>query len=468
MSDDARNTANARAAQFLGALHEHEISRAKGMLDAQPDLATHNILTAAAVGDVQTVSRFLAADPSLATRTNPPDTTEPIIYAVFSELKHALGVTESAQVATVRLLLDAGASPNASVPLPDVSERIPVLYFPCSTNAVAVARLLLERGANPTDGESVYHAAQHDHRECLELLLEFGADLSRGPAQFGNTPLHFLAAHRASNPISNTVVRGMQWLLEHGADPNVPSHGVHEGHPKSQAGETPLHRAAASGHGEAVMRMLVDHGAIVDTPRADGITAYALAVRAGNTSAAAYLAGAGADTTRLTPIDRLLGACATAHEAEAHAIVAQHPAIISQLPPDDRETLGIAVFEDRLDVLQLMLSLNWPLTQESEWGGTPLHWAAWNGRVSMVKLLLESGAPVNVRDTRYCSSPIAWAAHGSLHCERGNDIDYPAIVHLLLDAGATRAESFNQWGESPESVARSSVAEVLTSRGFAV
>ena len=165
MPDDARNTANARAAQFLEALHEQEISRAKGMLDAQPDLATQNILTAAAVGDVQTVSRFLAADPSLATRTNPPDTTEPIIYAVFSELKHALGVTESAQVATVRLLLDAGASPNASVPLPDVSERIPVLYFPCSTNAVAVARLLLERGANPTDGESVYHVAARSSRE---------------------------------------------------------------------------------------------------------------------------------------------------------------------------------------------------------------------------------------------------------------------------------------------------------------
>ena len=146
----------------------------------------------------------------------------------------------------------------------------------------------------------------------------------------------------------------------------------------------------------------------------------------------------------------------------------QNPGIIEQLLPADRETLGVAVFDDRIEVLQLMLSLGWPLTQESEWGGTPLHWAAWNGRVNMVKLLLESGAPVNVRDTRYGSSPIAWAAHGSRHCERGNDIDYAAIVHLLLDAGATREESFNHWGESPEGMARPSVADVLSSRGFAV
>ena len=90
----------------------------------------------------------------------------------------------------------------------------------------------------------------------------------------------------------------------------------------------------------------------------------------------------------------------------------QNPGIIEQLLPADRATLGVAVFDDRIEVLQLMLSLGWPLTQESEWGGTPLHWAAWNGRVNMVKLLLESGAPVNVRDTRYGSSPIAWAAHG--------------------------------------------------------
>ena len=453
-------------ARFLTAVRDNQIARAQTMLDAEPTLAHDSILIAAAVGDAAAVRTLLAADKSLATHTAPPDHTEPIIYAVYADLKRALGVTIDAQLDVVRALLDAGASSNASVPLPDVSDRIPALYFPCVANAVAIARLLLEHRANPTDGESVYHAAQHDHRECLKLLQEFGADLSRGPAQFGNTPLHFLAAHRATNPLSPKVVRGMQWLLEHGADPNVASYGNHEGQPQAQTGETPLQRAAASGHREPVMRMLVAHGADVNARRADGATAYTLAVRAGNTSAAAYLVSVGADSIALTPIDQLLGACTTVNEALARAIVAAHSGIIDTLLPTERDTLGLAVFDDRLDVVQLMVSLGWPLTQEGEWGGTPLHWAAWNGRVAMVKLLLAHGAPVNIRDTRYGSSPVGWVSHGSQLCDRGNDDDYPAIVHLLLDAGATRAESFNQWNESPESMARPSVVVALKERGF--
>ena len=86
----------------------------------------------------------------------------------------------------------------------------------------------------------------------------------------------------------------------------------------------------------------------------------------------------------------------------------------------------------------------------------------------MVKLLLEAGAPVNQRDSRYGSSPIAWCAHGSRFRDRANDEDYPAIAHLLLDEGATRAESYNQWDEAPEGMARPSVVAVLRERGFAV
>jgi hypothetical protein len=73
---------------------------------------------------------------------------------------------------------------------------------------------------------------------------------------------------------------------------------------------------------------------------------------------------------------------------------------------------------------------------------------------------------VNQRDSRYGSSPIAWCAHGSLYNGRANDEDYPAIAELLIDAGATRPESYNQWQESPESMARPSVVAVFKARGF--
>jgi ankyrin repeat protein len=113
-----------------------------------------------------------------------------------------------------------------------------------------------------------------------------------------------------------------------------------------------------------------------------------------------------------------------------------------------------------------MLSLGWPLTIESEWGGTPLHWAAWNGRTSLVLDLLARGAPLNQRDSRYGSSPIAWAAHGSRFSLRGDQTAYPAIVTALIAAGASHAAAINRWGEPPERLATDSVRTVLMSSGF--
>jgi ankyrin repeat protein len=209
----------------------------------------------------------------------------------------------------------------------------------------------------------------------------------------------------------------------------------------------------------------LEHGARVDLRREDGASAYQLAVRVGNTSGAAYLARAGADTT-LTATDRLLGACAAADADAARAVLDESPGLLDRLGPSERDALGLALTAGRYDAARLMIALGWPLTQEGEWGGTPLHWAAWNGHTEMVRLLIAAGAPVNQRDSRYGSSPIAWCAHGSMYCGHANDEDYPVIAGLLIDAGATRPESYNQWHESPESMARPSVVAVFKARGF--
>ncbi|QJR37283.1 ankyrin repeat domain-containing protein [Gemmatimonas groenlandica] len=453
------------ASAFFAALRDDQHERAKVLLDAHPAIAAFSAHTAAAVGNADALLAFLAADPGAATRPSQPDGIEPIIFAATGQLKTLLGVSASDRADVVRMLLDAGASPNAFVQLPhDPKARIAVLYFACVSNNVSAARVLLERGADPNDGESVFHAAEHDHRDCLELLQMHGAKLSDAHAEWGNTPLYFLAGYREPNARIATVTRGMQWLLEHGADPNVPSHmTTRDGTPG--IGEVPLHRLVVGRSGSAV-RLFIEQGAVIDTPRADGRTPYALAVRTGNADVADLLAHSGADVTRLDDVDRFLGACAAADEREAQSILATHPDLIARLVLADRRALHEAVDRNREASVHLMLRLGWPVIDEGEWGGTALHWAAWRGRPALVRMLLDHGAPVDVRDHEYGSSPIAWASHGSMHSQEGADADYVAIAGMLLDAGATRSESFNRWGESPESMASPGVADLLQRRGF--
>ena len=464
------------AARFLEALRDNDAARAKTVLDVHPELARDSIHTAAAVGNPQLVATFLATDPALATRASTQAGTEPLIYACHAGLQRLLGVGDADRVHTVRLLLDAGASANSAMTLDhDPKAVIPALYFACVSNNVAVARFLLERGANPNDGESVYHAAELNHRDCLDLLLTHGADLSGAHATWGNTPLYFLAGYKEDQPHGALSTLGMQWLLEHGANPNVPSFVTsgHDDAPSDAPGdapgdaEMPLHRIAAFGRSVAVARLLVEHGAVVDAPRGDGKTAYAMAMRTGNDGVATYLAECGADTESLTPVDGLLASCIRADEHAARAILADHPALLAALTAEDRQTLALAVEQDRESSVRLMVALGWRLDAEGEWGGTPLHWAAWRGRVNMTRVLLECGAPVNVRDSTYGSSPIAWASHGSTNARPGNDADYVAVTEILLGAGSTRAESYNRWGELPESMASEAVAKVLRLRGFA-
>ena len=458
----------ALTARFLLALRDNDAARARDMLDTHPELAGSNIHSAAAVGDPSLVEAFLVDDVRLAISGYPSDGPEPLLYACHAGLQTLLRASERDRVRTVQLLLDAGASANAFISIGlNSDDRLSALYFACVSNNVAVARLLLERGADPNDGESVYHAAELNHRDCLELLVQHGADISSAHAHWGNSPLYFLAGYKESDHRSATATAGMQWLLEHGANPNVRSYAGAREDGAPGVAETPLHRVATFGLNVAAARMLIEHGALVDMPRGDGRTAYVLAVRNGNLPVATYLADCGAQTESLTPVDRFLAACLDANAHLARALLDTYPNLMSQLTAEDRQAMTLAVERESETSVRLMFALGWKPSDESEWGGTPLHWAAWHGRVSMTRMLLDCGAPVNVRDSTYGSSPLAWASHGSTNSRPGSDADYIAITEMLLAAGSTRAESYNKWGESPESMASVAVAEVLKARGFA-
>ncbi|TMQ70111.1 MAG: hypothetical protein E6K80_09555 [Candidatus Eisenbacteria bacterium] len=447
------------AERFLQSIRDRNGVEARRLLAQDPGLAHADPIVACCVGEVAVVAKALERDFRLATAPHEASRWPPLLHVSASSFHAGEPERARAIVRCAELLLEAGADPDAhTLSDPDDPEsRLPALYFACVGDHPGLVELLLAHGADPNDGESVYHAAELDRRDCLELLRAHGADLSRCHPRWNNTPLYFLAGYRELNPGMPAALEGMRWLLEHGADPDVPSY---------QTQETPLHMVARNGGPPAMAALLLEHGAAPEARRADGRTPYALALRSGNAPVLGLLEARGAASRDVAATDRLLAACMLGDAAAARAELTAHPDLLEQLSAEERALPAQAAHEGRIATVRLMARLGFDLGAEAAGGGTPLHHAAWAGNPEMVRLLLELGAPVNVRDRQYGSSPLGWGAHGSRHC-RAADRDYAAVMEALLDAGADRETSINRWGEPPESFATPRVAAVLKVRGFA-
>jgi ankyrin repeat protein len=68
--------------------------------------------------------------------------------------------------------------------------------------------------------------------------------------------------------------------------------------------------------------------------------------------------------------------------------------------------------------------------------GTTLHWAAFHGNAEMTREVLRHKPPLEQRDRDFRATPLGWAIHGSEHGWYAKTGDYPAVVELLLTAGA--------------------------------
>jgi ankyrin repeat protein len=447
-----------QVARFLRALGENDGDTMRHVLERFPEVARTSLHAACAACDRPAAEAWLARDPALVSAAVQRDSAwTPLVCLAQSPLFAIDEAHAAASVAIGERLLALGADANTSTPQPDdPAIRLSVLYRASERGNAGLVRLLLEHGANPNDGESTYHAAERNHRAVLELLLAHGAEISAAHPHWRNTVLYYLAGYREEQPMAASATEGMRWLLEHGADPNVPSYASQE---------TPLHRVAALGRATPLAHLLLEHGADPSRPRADGRTPYDLAARAGHTAIAELLRARGA-AGELRPVDAFLGACALGDEARARLVLDANPGLLETLAATEPDVLVHAAGHGRTEAVRALAAFGLGVANESRDGGTPLHWAAWNGRVATVRALLERSAPVNVRDRRYGSSPLAWAAHGSKYCRAADD-DYTAVIDLLLAAGVDRALTYNNWGEPPEVLCSDAVAEHLRARGFA-
>ena len=159
-----------------------DLRRAAALLDADPELARHDLASACVTGEVDEVSRRLAARPTAVSEPTGPHGWEPILYACFSRLLRGAPERAPAIREVVRRLLAAGADPNAAF-VNDSDWLQVALYGAAGINGDSeLTRLLLEAGADPTDerdgyhgNEVLYHACEHPDPTCAMLVIDAGA-----------------------------------------------------------------------------------------------------------------------------------------------------------------------------------------------------------------------------------------------------------------------------------------------------
>jgi hypothetical protein len=279
--------------------------------------------------------------------------------------------------------------------------------------------VLLEAGANPTDGVSTHIAAGAGNLPALELLLRFGVKVNGIPE--GVPPQRYILSWATASGRAE----GVRWLLEHGADPNLTW---------AEHGDAPLH-IAAQRLNVAMVQLLVSHGADIHQRRSDGRTPHTIASLYGNKEIATWLLQNGA-TDELTPFEHFVAACTGGDRARADSMLAKHPDLRDELRAEHHRMLLVPAERGDIKVLETMLACGFNPNTRVHDGVTPLHQAAMAGQSEAVRILLAGGASVNALDGMFAATPLVWAGEGLSHAQAG--ANHVAVARQLLAAGSPR------------------------------
>jgi len=364
-----------------------------------PEIIEGNVHAAAAVADADELRRILAADPAAARREGGPFRWEPLSYLAYA--RHDPAISADATLGAARLLLDAGADPNAGylwhglcTPFTVLTgvfgegELGPVLQ-PRHPHSLALARLLLEAGADPNDGQTLYNRMFEPGNDHLELLFEFGLGTGDGG------PWRRRLGSVLDSPAD--MLRGqLTWAIAHGMTERV--------------------------------RLLVEHGADVTAPLDKWATATALAATTGHADLIDYLVAHGAPPLDLALPDDFIAAALAADRARVGQLLADHPGLARQVRTARPALVAWAAACGDAAAVELLVDLGFDVNakgrtdmpNDQPWQ-TALHHAAGAGNLELARTLLRLGADPDIRDARFDSTPLGWARH----------FDRRALIDLL-------------------------------------
>jgi ankyrin repeat protein len=391
--------------------------RAERLLALHPAIASATLHTALVLGDDAAVEDWLKSHPQLAQQSGGPQDWDPLLYVCHTSMLKGDRARLDGLVAIARRLCSLGANPNAEYHWnwhPELP-RTALWAAVCTVGHLPLAEVLLEAGANPTDGVTSHIAGGGGNLDALELLQRYGLNVNGIPG--GVPPLVYMMTW-ANNPA------GPYWLLDHGADANLAW---------GEAGEAPLHVAARRWNVPMVER-LIDHGADVSRRRADGATPHTLAELQGNSEVGAWLLAHGA-IDELSTVERFIAACTRADRTAADALLAAHPGLRSELQPEHHLMLHRPAESGNAPVLETMLGCGFNPDAPDKDRVTPLHRAAMSGHVEAVRVLLRHGADVNAQDGMFSASPLVWAVEGRRN-PKHRDADHVGVARVLIAAGS--------------------------------
>jgi ankyrin repeat protein len=379
------------------AAHARRARAALRIVTRHPWIARANIHTAVVCGDIEEAERILKERPEAATEPGGPQRRRhlkereklwtPLLHLCYGRLPTPEASDNAFAIA--RLLLDHGA---------DANEYFECGSFPCRYTALcgvagegeddapphpqreSLARLLLERGAEPYDIQVIYNI--HFHGKVLwflKLMYEFSVKAGRrsdwddpdwsmvNMGNYGSGARWHLEVALRTNDLELA-----EWALTHGASQNT----------------------GAANDSRFLQRTLYEEA------QRRGLTEMAdLLVRYGATPAPIALEG----------IEAFTAACFRLDREEALAQLAEHPEFrLSPVP------IFAAAKRDRVDVVEFLLDLGVPIEIEDHSKQRPLHEAASHDSINVVKLLIELGAELEPVETNWNNTPLDHAMYGNL------------------------------------------------------
>jgi ankyrin repeat protein len=358
------------------------LDRAQEILAAHPEIVSSDIHTAALLGDHEAVARFLVQDPANATAKGGPRNWDALTHLCFSKFLRLDPARTEGFLKAATALLDAGANPNTGF---FEGNHQPKPEWECALYGAAgvahhpeLTKLLLDRGADPNDGEVAYHSPETLDNRTMHVLVESG--------RLTQDTIGLMLARKFNWHDDE----GVHWLLEHGADPNW-----------LLWGSRPLHWALRQGTPIHYFEWLLDHGADPLLPDKNGTVPVGYAARHGRADVLELFEKCGV-VIALEGDDAFLAACARASQSEARKLAEADPSLVGRMQSQNPGLLVDFAGAGNTAAVRLMLDLGFDARMartRPHWvaGETALHVAVAQGRQPVAELLIERGAPLEAK-----------------------------------------------------------------------